>query len=294
MTGGAGFLGSALVERFLAEGYHVEVVDDLSTGSLTNLAGAREQARSEGSGALKIHQADVLDASVTELVARHEPEVVVHLAGASAKADRGVGRQATLDVAGTVRVLEGARRAGARKIVCVASAKAQLDDVRCIPGRAVHEYLEAYRDRYGLAHTTLVLPTVYGPRQTPSTESSVVAVFVERVLSGQPCVLHGDGTQQRDLLYVDDAVDAFVRALTHGDGAVLEIGTGVLTAVRDLQTAVMEAAGTRVEVVGGSPRDGEPGAVSVDPRRAATQLGWEAWTPLATGLGQTISAARRT
>ncbi len=294
MTGGAGFLGSALVDRLLAEGHHVEVVDDLSTGSLTNLAPAREQVRAEGSGALKIHQADVLDDAATELVARHEPEVIVHLAGASAKAARGPGRQALVDVVGAVRVLEGARRAGTRKVVCVASARAQLDAIRGIPGRAVHEYLEAYRERHGIAHTTVVLPTVYGPRQTSATESSVVAVFVERVLAGEPCVVHGAGDQRRDLLYVDDAIDALVRATTHGDGTVVEIGTGTLTSVSELQRAVCAAAGAEGRVVPGPAREGEPGSVPVDPRRAATQLGWEAWTPLATGLAQTISAARRT
>ena len=188
MTGGAGFIGSALVDRLLAEDCHVDVVDDLTTGSLANLAAAREQARMHGAGTLKIHQADVLSDGLDSLVARRSPEVVVHLAGCTAKAGRGASSQVVHDVAGTVRVLDAAVAAGCRKVVCVASARAQADAVRGIPARAVHEYLAAYQERHGLAHTTLVLPTVYGPRQTTRTESSVVAVFVERVLAGQPCV----------------------------------------------------------------------------------------------------------
>lgn len=291
VTGGAGFIGSTLVDRLLAEGHHVDVVDDLSTGSLANLSAAREQARVEGSGALKIHQADVLDEGVASLVARRRPEVVFHLAGDTAKAGRRATRQVVADVAGTVAVLDAAAGAATRKVVCVAGARAQADDIRGIPARAVHEYLAAYHERFGLQHTTLVLPTVYGPRQTPATESSVVAVFVERALAGEACVVHGDGAQARDLLYVDDAVDALVRAIAHGDGVTVEVGTGAPTSVADLQAAVARATGTAVEAVAGERRAHEPGEVTVDPRRAASLLGWEPWTSLEEGLAQTLVAA---
>jgi UDP-glucose 4-epimerase len=291
VTGGAGFIGSALVERLLAEGHHVEVVDDLSTGSLANLAAAREQARVEGAGALRFHQADVHDEGLVALVQRHRPEVVVHLAGATAKSGRRAATQVVHDVAGTVHVLDAAVAAGARKVVCVAGARSQADVVRGIPARAVHEYLTAYEDRHGLAHTTIVLPTVYGPRQTTATESSVVAVFVQRALAAQPCVVHGDGTQTRDLLYVDDAVDALVRALQHADGATVEVGTGDQTTVSELQAAVAAVAGVECPAVPGEQRAHEPGRVLVDPRRAATLLGWEPWTSLEDGLAQTVAAA---
>lgn len=292
MTGGAGFIGSALVERLVAEGHHVEVVDDLSTGSLGNLAAAREQARAEGTGALRIHQAAVHDDGLVALVQRRHPEVVIHLAGATAKAGRRTSAQVVHEVAGTVHVLDAAVAAGARKVVCVAGARAQADVVRGIPARAVHEYLTAYEDRHGLAHTTIVLPTVYGPRQTTATESSVVAVFVQRVLAGQPCVVHGDGSQARDLLYVDDAVDALVKATGHADGATVEVGTGTATSVSELQAMVARVAGVECPQVPGERRAHDPGAVVTDPRRAATLLGWEPWTGLEDGLAQTIAAAR--
>ena len=292
MTGGAGFIGSTLVERLLAEGHHVEVLDDLSTGSLANLAGAREQARQTGTGALRIHQADVHDDGLEALLGRHCPEVVVHLAGATAKTGRRAPSQVVHDVAGTVRVLDAAVAVGSRKLVCVAGARSQADVVRGIPARAVHEYLAAYQDRHGLAHTTVVLPTVYGPRQTPATESSVVAVFVQRALAGEPCVVHGDGTQARDLLYVDDAVDALVKALDRADGATIEVGTGEVTTIAELQAAVARAAGVECPQVPGERRPHEPGEVVTDPRRAATLLGWERWTSLDEGLAQTVAAAR--
>jgi UDP-glucose 4-epimerase len=291
VTGGAGFIGSALVDRLLAEEHDVDVVDDLSTGSLANLATAREQGRARG-GSLKIHQAGVLDEGIDALVARRRPEVVVHLAGCSAKAGRRPDRQVVQEVAATVRVLDAAVAAGARKVVCVASARAQADPMRGIPARAVQEYLGAHHDRHGLAHTTLVLPTVYGPRQTTRTESSVVAVFVQRVLAGEPCVIHGDGSQTRDLLFVDDAVDALDKALLHADGAVVEVGTGTSTSIEDLHAAVVRTAGAAGVVVPGEPRAGEPGEVAVDRRRAATLLGWEPWTTLGDGLAATVAAAR--
>jgi UDP-glucose 4-epimerase len=292
VTGGAGFIGSTLVERLLAEGHHVEVLDDLSTGSLANLGGARDQARQGGTGALRIHQADVHDEGLQALLARHRPDVVLHLAGATAKAARRAPDQVVHDVAGTVHVLDAAVAAGSRKVVCVAGARSQADAVRGIPARAVHEYLAAYQDRHGLAHTTVVLPTVYGPRQTTATESSVVAVFVQRALAGQPCVVHGDGDQTRDLLYVDDAVDALVKAIEHADGATVEVGTGRATTIAELQRLVAAAAGAECPQVPGERRPHEPGDVVTDPRRAATLLGWEPWTTLEDGLAQTVSAAR--
>jgi UDP-glucose 4-epimerase len=290
VTGGAGFIGSTLVERLLAEGHHVQVLDDLSTGSLANLGAARHQARQEGTGALRIHQAAVHDEGLEALLDRHRPDVVVHLAGATAKAGRRAPDQVVHDVAGTVHVLEAAVAAGSRKVVCVAGARSQADVVRGIPARAVHEYLAAFQDRHGLAHTTVVLPTVYGPRQTTATESSVVAVFVQRALSGQPCVVHGDGSQTRDLLYVDDAVDALVKAIEHADGATVEVGTGQATTIAELQRLVASAAGVECPQVPGERRPHEPGEVVTDPRRAATLLGWEPWTTLEDGLAQTVGA----
>jgi UDP-glucose 4-epimerase len=292
VTGGAGFIGSTLVDRLLAEGHAVDVVDDLSTGSLANLAAAREASRVAGTGALKIHQADVLDDGLDALVARRAPEVVVHLARETSKASRRPHRQLARDVAGTVRVLDAAVTAGTGKVVFVAGARAQADDVRGIPDRAVHEYLTAYEARHRLRHTTLVLPTVYGPRQGTATESSVVAVFVQRALAGEAAVIHGDGTQARDLLYVDDAVDALVKAVSAADGEVVEVGSGRGTPVAELHAAVAVAAGVTPRSAAGDRRSHEPGAVVVDPRRAASLLGWQTWTPLAEGLALTVAAAR--
>ena len=184
VTGGAGFIGSALVDRLLAEGHVVEVVDDLSGGSLANLAGARRDA----AGQLKIHQCDVRDAGFTELIARRQPDVVYHLATCTVRGDaRSAATAAEIDVVGTVRVLEGARQAGAGKVVLAGSARAAtartVDAVtRCM----ATELGLRHRELHGLACTVVDLPTVYGPRQRAGRESSVVAVFAERLAHGKP------------------------------------------------------------------------------------------------------------
>ena len=292
VTGGAGFIGSALVDRLLAEGHHVEVVDDLSTGSLANLA----SARAEGSGRLKIHQCDVRDAAMTDLVVRREPDLVFHLAGATdRRAPRDNAALAAADVIGTIRVLDGAVAAGVGKVVATGSARAQVaSSVPAAIRRAATELFDRYRDAHGLLHTVVDLPTVYGPRQRPGCEGSLVATFADRLVHRRPCVVHGTGDQSRDLLYVDDAVDALDKAATAGTGLRIAVGTGVQTSVRNLHRAMAAIVGPdrEVEVVPGAARPDEPGAVPVDPSRARMYLGWEPFTTLAEGLADTLVAVR--
>lgn len=291
VTGGAGFIGSALVDRILAGGHHVDVVDDLRSGTLGNLSAAR----SENSGRLKIHQIDVRDDSLPDLFRRRRPEVVYHLAtdtdrtGASSAAT-----SASVDVAGTVQVLEAAMASGAEKVVLAGSARARCGTtIRATARCLVDELADRYRELHGLEHTVVVLPTVFGPRQRVGREGSVVATFAERLVSGRPCVIHGSGDQSRDLLYVDDAVDALVKASTSGDGLTVDVGTGRQTTVASLHAALAAMVGSDQEAVPGAPRDGEPGAVPVDPARAELYLGWKAFTPLAEGLTDAVVALDR-
>ncbi len=295
VTGGAGFLGSALVDRLLAEGHRVDVLDDLSTGSLTNLAPAREQVRSEASGRLKIHQGDVCAAAAVEVLVHHAPDVVVHLAGPTTRADRDPAVAGPKTVQGALRVLTGAAAAGARRVVCVAGARDQADPVRGVADRAVQEYLAAFAEVHGIERATVVLPTVFGPRQLPTVRGAVVAVFVHRLLAGEPCALHGGGTPRRDLLYVDDAVDALVRAVDAPDGTVAEVGSGTPVAVAELHARIAAIAGVVDPVaVAADARAGEPGTVAVDPTAARHLLDWRPWTSLDDGLRATLSAAGRT
>lgn len=291
VTGGAGFIGSALVDRILAGGHHVDVVDDLRSGTLGNLAGAR----AETSGRLKIHKVDVRDDSLRDLFSHRRPEVVYHLAtDTDRSADASPGASASIDVAGTVQVFDAALAAGAGKVVLAGSARARAGrSIRSATRCLADDVARRYRELHGLEHTIVVLPTVFGPRQRPGSESSVVATFAERLVRGQACVVHGSGEQSRDLLFVDDAVDALVKAATAGDGLSVDAGTGRQTSINSLHRALAAMVGSEVDAVPGALREDEPGEVPVDPSRAELYLGWKPFTPLAEGLTDAVVALDR-
>jgi UDP-glucose 4-epimerase len=304
VTGGAGFIGSTLVDRLLAEGHAVDVVDDLSSGSLANLAEARANRDHE----LKVHQIDIRDAGVIDLIARRQPEVVFHLA-AQADVRVSVARpafDAEVNVVGSLNVLEGARIAGARKVVFASSggtiygepAPADLPVRESHPQqplspygvakRVVTDYLHVYRELHALEFTSLAMANIYGPRQDPHGEAGVVAIFAGLLLEGKPCTIFGDGNQTRDFVYVDDAVDAFVRAADRGSGLLCNIGTGIETSVNELYSAMAEAAGTSAPPVHAPARPGELARSALDPGRAKMHLGWSPWTTLADGVAEVL------
>lgn len=304
VTGGAGFIGSTLVDRLLAEGHRVDVVDDLSSGSLANLA----EARADRSNALKVHQVDIRDPAVIEVIGRRQPEVVFHLA-AQADVRVSVARpayDAEINVVGSLNVLEGARVGGTRKVVFASSggtiygepAPADLPVKESHPQqplspygvakRVVTDYLHVYRELHSIEFTSLAMANIYGPRQDPHGEAGVVAIFAGLLLEGKPCTVFGDGAQTRDFVYVDDAVDAFVRAADRGSGLLCNIGTGVETSVNELYEAMAAAAGVTAAAVHAPARAGELARSSLDPGRAALHLGWEPWTDLPTGVTEVL------
>jgi UDP-glucose 4-epimerase len=300
VTGGAGFIGSTLVDRLLAEGATVDVVDDLSTGSLVNLA----EARAGGGRRLTVHHLDVRSPEVVDVLALRRPDVVFHLA---AQADVRVSvadpvLDADVNVLGTLRVLEGARAAGCGRVVFAASGgtlygepdPSDLPFRESLPTRplspygvskkAAIDYLVAYRELHAVEFSALALGNVYGPRQDPHGEAGVVAIFGQRLLAGEPVTIFGDGSQTRDFVFVDDAVDAFVRAATKGGGLVCNVGTGRETSVNVLYAEMARQVGVDLEPRYASARPGELQRCCLDPSRAAMQLGWKAWTPLADGV----------
>jgi UDP-glucose 4-epimerase len=300
VTGGAGFIGSHLVERLLDEGHHVDVIDDLSTGSLSNLAAARA-ART---GRLTIHQVDLRDAGLAELVERRAPVLVFHLAvhddGAGA-VDRAV-PDAEVNVVGSVNLIDAARRAGVHKVVFAATGTSIYEPPSAsevpirerhplrplsphgVAQKAVIEYLLTYRERHALEFTALVLANVYGPRQ----RLGVVATFVGQLAAGEPCTVFGGG-QTRDFVYVDDVVDALVRAGERGSGLVVNIGTGIETSVTDLVAALGRVAGRKVATSRRAARADDLERFALDPGRARIHLGWSSWTSLDEGLTRTLT-----
>jgi UDP-glucose 4-epimerase len=150
------------------------------------------------------------------------------------------------------------------------------------------DYLVAYRELHAVEFTALALANVYGPRQDPHGESGVVAIFAQRLVRGEPVTIDGDGEQTRDFVYVDDVVDAFVRAAARGGGLVCNVGTGVGTSVNEIYRLLALAAQVETPPEHGPPRPGDVRHSSLDPGRAAMQLGWQPWTPLSTGLAAVV------
>ncbi len=302
VTGGAGFIGSTLVDRLLAEGHRVDVVDDLSTGSLSNLA----EARASPNHNLSFHRLDVRDEAMVDLMAHRRPEVVFHLA-AQADVRVSVDRpafDAEVNVIGTLNVLEGARKAATAKVVFAASGGTLYGEPDELPVResapqrplspygvakkAAGDYLAAYRELHGIEFTALALANVYGPRQDPHGEAGVVAIFAARLLAGEECTIFGDGTQTRDFVYVDDVVDAFARAARRGSGLLMNVGTGRETSINHLYRTMAAAAGVDRPPVHAPARAGELARSALHPGRAGIHLGWTAWTTLEEGTAAVL------
>jgi UDP-glucose 4-epimerase len=303
VTGGAGFIGSNLVDRLLAEGIDVDVVDNLATGSLSNLSAARSQKRARFS----FHKLDICDAAFEEFVAKHRPEVIFHLA---AQIDIRVSRtdpvaDATANILGTLRVVEASRKAGVGKVVYAASGGTLYAPTSSLPIREDAErrpvshygvskaaglmYLELYRELYDLEFTAIALSNVYGPRQDPMGEAGVVAIFCDALLSGRACTIFGDGTQTRDFVYVDDVVDAFFRASDQGGGHVLNVSTGVEVSVESVYRTLASLVPSPLPACYAPVRADEVAHSSLDPSLAKLHIGWEPWTSVTEGLATTMA-----
>jgi len=303
VTGGAGFIGAGLVERLLAEGEYVDVIDDLSTGSLANLGPARAQA----SGRLTFHRLDVRHPGLADLLAQRRPQVVFHLA---AQADVRVSVEdpvldADVNILGSLRVCQAALAAGARKVVFAGSGGTLYGIPEALPvgeghsrrpvspygvaKKAVGDYLHYYKEIHGLDYTVLALANVYGPRQDPHGEAGVVAIFAGRLLAGETPTIFGDGNQTRDFVFVDDVVDAFARARTAGSGLLANIGTGTETSVNDLFATMARLTGFGDPAEYAPARPGELHRSALDPTLAGAELGWKPIHSLEDGLDRTLA-----
>jgi UDP-glucose 4-epimerase len=303
VTGGAGFIGSHLCDRLLAEGRRVVAVDDLSTGRIANLSEARGYGPQ-----FTFHNMDIRLEELGTLFERHRPEVVMHLA-AQASVSASVEdplHDATVNVLGLLNVLECAVSAGVRKVVFAASGGTLYGEQRTLPIResarrrarpaspygiskaVALDYLDLYRRRHGLDYTALALANVYGPRQDPHGEAGVVAIFAVRMLAGERPVIYGDGEQTRDFVYIDDTVHAFALAADRGSGQLLNVGTGVETTVNEVYRRLAALTGYRGEPEHAPPRPGDLRRNCLDVSAARRELGWRPWTSLEEGLKATV------
>ena len=303
VTGGAGFIGSNLVDRLVADGHEVVVVDDLSTGRLDNLAEAL------GSGRVHHAEVDVAGPELAAVVADARPEAVFHLA-AQIDVRRSVADpafDASVNVVGTVRLARAALDAGCRRLVFASSGGTVYGepDPTDLPvserhpylptnpygvaKRAAEDYLDSFAALFGLEPVSLRLSNVYGPRQNPHGEAGVVAIFCNRLLGDQPVTVYGDGRQTRDYVHVDDVVAAFVAAAARPRAARarVNIGTAVETSVLELYDALRQVAGFGPEPTFAPPRQGELSRIALDPGEAGRVLGWRPAIGLRDGLAAT-------
>jgi UDP-glucose 4-epimerase len=302
VTGGAGFIGSNLVDRLLQEGYEVGVVDNLVSGKLENLAKAQESSK------FSFMRADITDAATTGIIADFRPEVVFHLA---AQADVRVSVanpvfDAEVNVIGTLRVIDGAVRGGAKKLIAAASGGTLYGEVSPdllpisetapwrplspygISKKVMVDYLRSAQEMSGIETTALALGNVFGPRQDPHGEAGVIAIFFQHYEAGTTPTVFGTGDQTRDFIYVDDVVSAFVAASRHaGTGDLINVGTGLETSVNQLVAAMNQITQRDVEPVRAPARLGELDRSVLDIRRASDALQWSPQTSVQQGLEET-------
>lgn len=305
VTGAAGFIGSTLVDRLLADGHEVTGLDNLATGKVANLEAAEANAK------FAFVKDDIVEADLDAVVAEYSPEVIFHLAAQIDVRHSVADPQfdSSVNVVGTVRLAEAARKAGVRKIVHTSSGGSiygtpeQIPTSETVPtdphspyaaGKVAGEiYLNTFRHLYGLECSHIAPANVYGPRQDPHGEAGVVAIFAQALLSGRSTKVFGDGGNTRDYVFVDDVVEAFVRASgPDGGGQRFNVGTGVETSDRQLHSLVAAAAGAPDDPEFHPPRLGDLRQSCLDVGLAKRVLGWVPRVPLADGIRRTVDFFR--
>jgi UDP-glucose 4-epimerase len=303
VTGGAGFIGSHLVDRFVALGHDTVALDDLSSGSRANV---HAKAR--------LVVADVRGKEAAAAITAFAPEVVVHEAAQMdvRKSVVDPGFDADVNIVGILNVLESARKAGALQHVLFASSGgAMYGEQEQYPAPETHptrpespyglakavseQYLDWYRRTYGIKSTALRYANVYGPRQNPHGEAGVVAIFSTRLLQNTDITINGDGKQTRDYVFVEDVVEANAIAFEKRLDGAYNVGTGVETDVVELAAQLKRLSGSTAAIGHGPAKPGEQKRSVVDPQKLQAAAGWRPRTKLDEGLAKTLAffASRR-
>jgi UDP-glucose 4-epimerase len=296
VTGGAGFIGSNVVDRFLSLGHEVAVLDNFSTGLRANL---NPKAR--------LFEADLTDlVAVDAAVGAFRPTLVDHHAAQIDVRKSVVDPifDARTNLLGGIGLLEACVKHDVKKVVYASTGGALYGEGRMLPATEEHpihpespygvskfafeHYLYFYARLYGLDTTVLRYPNVYGPRQNPHGEAGVNAIFIGLLVAGKTPTIFGDGEQVRDYLYVDDVVAANEAALTKGSGETVNLGWGKPVSVNDIVRELKAILGGGPEAIHAAARPGEIQRIYLDASRARTVLGWEPTVPFAEGLKRTV------
>jgi len=295
VTGGAGFIGSHMVDRLLELEYKVVVMDNLSTGKIKNL-----------DSAAVFHHTDITQPAMAEIIQREQPDLVFHMAAQTSvtESTKDPIGDANANVLGTLRLLEACRRAGVDKIIYSCTGGALYGDPETIPCMddaplvpispygmskwVAEQYLDFYHRLYRLNFTSLRYGNVFGPRQDPHGEAGVVAIFSRAMLEGTQPQIYGDGAQERDFISVADVVEANLAAIERGDGKHMNIATGEATSVNRIFELLQGITGYKWDPVHAPQRAGEVYRISLDWSRASQELGWSPKVSLEEGLQKTV------
>ncbi len=296
VTGGAGFIGSQVAQCLMDEGLDVVVVDDLSFG--------RKEYVPKGAS---FRQMDIRDPKLLDIFLKEKPEYVFHLA-AQIDVRVSVARpihDAEINVLGALQVLEGAVKCGAKRLIFSSSGGAIYHDPEKIPTpetekaepispygvakRVFELYLIAAKNIYGLDSVALRYANVYGPRQDSKGEAGVIGIFVKKMLAGETPVLYGDGKTTRDFVFVEDVVEANIRAMRSKQTGIFNIGTGVETSINALEKLVREATGMKTAAKREPGKSGEERRSCLDASLAKKVLGWTPKVGIEEGINRTVA-----
>ena len=299
VTGGAGFIGSHVVDAMLSEGYEVVIVDNLESGEKENV-----------DPGVRVVEIDLRDPALSRVFQEHEPRYVCHLAAQASitKSIRGPLVDADANIIGSLNVLEECRKNGVEKVLFSSSGGAMYGEPMALPcgedhpvrplspygaaKAAVELYLPIYRSLYGLKYSALRYANVYGPRQNPTGEAGVVAIFAGRMLNGEQVFINGSGEQERDFIYVEDIARANVIALSAGNDEAFNLGSGEGTSVNEIFSRLSVVAGYRLKPEHRAEVDGEVFKIILNTDRARNVLGWEPRVSLEEGLNRTVESLR--
>ncbi len=299
VTGGAGFIGSHVVDALLAEGKRVVVLDDLSTGREANLSPAAD-----------LHVLDIRSPEAAALVRRLRPKVLLHHAAQMdvRRSTTDPALDADVNILGTLNLLQAAVEVGVRQVLFASTGGAIYGEQESFPATEDHptrpispygvsklageRYLYWFHVQNGLDVTCLRYANVYGERQRPDGEAGVVAIFLDRMLTGRPCVINGDGAQTRDYVHVSDVVRANLAAVGNPGCRTYNVGTGVETSVLDLHRALAATVGSECPPTHGPEKPGEQRRSVVDPAKGLSQLSLPEPLPLAQGLARVAAWCR--